>query len=114
LRVGKERHTAALVAGIVMGGAAGMAYGWLNAPGRGADARAAVGEIWDDLLELSAEAIADADNRIRSRLQGEEPARTLPMLDRRPAFETAARDVEAVVAGEAPDGVEGGVEPADA
>ena len=112
--MGKERQTAAFVAGIVMGGAAGVAYGWLNAPGRGADARASVGEIWNDLLELSAEAIADADNRVRSRLTGEEPAQTLPILDRRPAMEIAADDVEAVAAGADSDGVEGGVEPADA
>ncbi|HET7095705.1 MAG TPA: hypothetical protein VFI22_19590 [Thermomicrobiales bacterium] len=112
--MGKERHTAALVVGIVAGGAAGMAYGWLNVPGRGADARAAVGEIWNDMLELSAEAIADADNRVRSRLTGEEPAWTLPMVDRRPALATAADDVEAATASGASDGVEGGVEPADA
>ena len=112
--MGNQRHTAAFVAGIVMGGAAGMAYGWLNAPGRGADARASVAEIWNDLLELGAEAIASADNQVRSRLTGEEPARTLPILEQRPAIERGPNGAETIVEVVTVDGVEGGVEPADA
>lgn len=63
-----DRHTAALVAGLLIGGATGAVYGLLNAPRPGAATRAALEAGWNDLLELTAEGIAALDNRVRARL----------------------------------------------
>ena len=69
----KEWYGGTLVVYILLGGAAGAAYGLLNAPSRGADSRAGLAGLWQDALELIAEGISEADNRVRSRLAGEEP-----------------------------------------
>lgn len=69
----KESYGGTFVVGLLLGGAAGAAYGLLNAPSRGADSRAGLAGLWQDALELIAEGISEADNRVRSRLAGEEP-----------------------------------------
>ena len=69
----KESYGGTFVVGLLLGGAAGAAYGLLNAPSRGADSRAGLAGLWQDALELVAEGLSEADNRVRSRLAGEEP-----------------------------------------
>lgn len=69
----KESYGGTFVVGLLLGGAAGAAYGLLNAPSRGADSRSGLAGLWQDALELFAEGISEADNRVRSRLAGEEP-----------------------------------------
>ena len=69
----KESYGGAFACGLLLGGAAGAAYGLLNAPSRGADSRAGLAGLWQDALELVAEGLSEADNRVRSRLAGEEP-----------------------------------------
>ena len=69
----KESYGGTFVVGLLLGGAAGAAYGLLNAPSRGADSRVGLAGLWQDALELIAEGISEADNRVRSRLAGEEP-----------------------------------------
>lgn len=68
-----ESHGGTFVLGLLLGGAAGALYGLLNAPNRGADSRAGLAGIWQDAVELTAEGLAEADNRVRSRLAGEPP-----------------------------------------
>jgi gas vesicle protein len=67
----KDRHTVAFVIGAAVGGAIGAVYGLMNAPRPGVDTRANLTERWHDVVEGTAEEIANLDTEVRDRIAPE-------------------------------------------